>query len=75
MWINLELAKKPFHCLEYVVVHELVHLREPSHGEGFAAAMDKALPLWRTYRDELNRGMLGHEKWATSRPSDLDQTK
>lgn len=52
--INLELAKKPAECLEYIVVHELVHLLEPSHNERFVSMMDKHMPKWRFYRDELN---------------------
>jgi predicted metal-dependent hydrolase len=52
---NLELAKKPVECLEYVVVHELVHLLEPSHNHRFVAFMDAFLPEWRCDRDELNR--------------------
>ncbi|MBN9226613.1 MULTISPECIES: M48 family metallopeptidase [Legionella] len=53
--INLELAKKPSEFLEYVVVHELVHLIEPSHNHRFVALMDQFIPKWRFYRDELNR--------------------
>jgi predicted metal-dependent hydrolase len=52
---NLELAKKPAECLEYVVVHELVHLLEPSHNYRFIALMDSFLPRWRFDRAELNR--------------------
>lgn len=61
--INLELAKKPPECLEYVVVHELVHLLEPTHNARFIALMDKFLPKWRFYRDELNRLPVAHENW------------
>ncbi len=63
IWINLELAKKPVQCLEYIVVHEMVHLLERSHDERFIAHMDKLLPLWRSLRDQLNRFPLRHEKW------------
>lgn len=52
---NLELAKKPAECLEYVVVHELTHLLEPSHNHRFVAFMDSFLPKWRFYQAELNR--------------------
>ncbi|PSB42509.1 M48 family metallopeptidase [Chamaesiphon polymorphus] len=52
---NLELAKKPTECLEYVVVHELVHLLEPSHNKRFIAFMDAFMPKWRFYKSELNR--------------------
>jgi predicted metal-dependent hydrolase len=54
IWLNLELAKKPIHCLEYVIVHEMMHLLERYHNERFVSLMDKHLPQWRLYRDELN---------------------
>ena len=52
---NSELAKKPPACLEYVVVHELAHLIEPSHNHRFTALMDRFLPRWKLDRSELNR--------------------
>lgn len=55
IWLNLELAKKPPECLEYVVVHELVHLLERKHNAVFVAYMDKHLPNWRHLKGELNR--------------------
>lgn len=61
--LNSELAKKPRECLEYVIVHELVHLLEPSHNARFVSLMDKAMPQWRHIRDELNRAPLGHVEW------------
>jgi predicted metal-dependent hydrolase len=51
---NLDLVQKPPICLEYVVVHELVHLLEPSHNHRFKSLMDQAMPQWRSYRDLLN---------------------
>lgn len=63
IWLNLELAKKPPQCLEYVLVHELVHLIERRHNERFRALMDAFLPLWRQYREDLNRYPLAHETW------------
>lgn len=63
IWLNLELAKKPAPCLEYIVVHELVHLLERHHSERFTALMDRHLPDWRSRRDRLNAGTLGHERW------------
>ncbi len=63
LWFNLELAKKPPQCLEYIVVHELVHLLERHHGDQFVALMDKFLPDWRARRDLLNAGTLGYEQW------------
>ena len=52
--LNLQLAKKPINCLEYVVVHELVHLLEKNHTTVFVEYMDKFLPNWRMVKDELN---------------------
>jgi predicted metal-dependent hydrolase len=54
IWINLQLAKKPVECLEYVVVHELVHLLEKNHTQVFLNFMDKFLPDWRVTKEELN---------------------
>lgn len=54
IWINLELAKKPPHCLEYIVVHEMAHLLERGHGDRFKAIMDKYYPNWRNVKAELN---------------------
>lgn len=48
IWLNLELAKKPEECLEYILVHEMVHLLERCHNEQFYAHMDRLLPQWRT---------------------------
>lgn len=63
IWFNLELIKKPGQCLEYIVVHELVHLLERHHNEQFVAHMNHFMPLWEHYRQELNRAPLGHEEW------------
>lgn len=61
--INLELAKKPLECLEYIVVHELVHLLEPSHNNRFVSLMDKYMPRWRFHKEELNRMPTSHVNW------------
>lgn len=63
IWLNLELAKKPPPCLEYVFVHEMVHLVERYHNEDFLRLMDALMPQWRVHRDELNRAPLAHEDW------------
>ncbi|MCZ7538802.1 MAG: M48 family metallopeptidase [Anaerolineae bacterium] len=63
IWVNLELAKKPFRCLEYIVVHEMVHLLERHHNDRFTGLMDRFLPNWRLLREELNREPLAHENW------------
>ena len=64
IWLNLELAKKPPECLEYVLVHELTHLLESGHGERFKALMDGFLPNWRSVRTVLNAAPLAHESWG-----------
>ena len=64
VWLNLELGKKPLHCIEYIIVHEMVHLLERKHNERFIAYMDGFLPKWRFYKEELNRSPLRHENWS-----------
>ena len=64
VWLNLELAKKPVQCLEYIIVHELVHLLERHHNDTFTALMNKFLPQWRSRRNELNAAPLAHETWS-----------
>jgi len=64
IWINAELAKKPDECLEYIVVHEMVHLLERRHNDVFKRHMDRLLPHWRNSRDALNATPLGHEEWG-----------
>ncbi len=63
IWLNLELAKKPHRCIEYVVVHELVHLIEKTHNERFVDLMTSYLPTWQSSKEELNRFILASEKW------------
>ena len=58
IWLNTELAKKPVESLEYVLVHEMVHLFEPSHNHRFRALMDKFLPDWRERQLRLNNRAL-----------------
>ena len=62
--LNTDLAKKPPECLEYIVVHELAHLIEPTHNARFVALMDLFLPQWKHLKDELNRLPVRHEDWA-----------
>ena len=64
IWLNLELAKKPPQCLEYILIHEMVHLLERYHNDRFRKLMDRFLPQWRMYREELNRASLAHEDWS-----------
>lgn len=63
IWLNLELAKKSPRCLEYIIVHELVHLLERHHNDNFIALMDQFMPHWRLLRAELNRAPLAHVQW------------
>jgi predicted metal-dependent hydrolase len=62
--LNTELARKPMECLEYIVVHELVHLLEPTHNPRFVALMDHFLPQWRFHRQALNRLPVRQETWS-----------
>lgn len=62
--LNTDLAKKPPECLEYIVVHELTRLLEPTHNARFASLMEMFLPHWRPMRDELSRLPVRHEEWA-----------
>lgn len=64
IWLNLELAKKPPECLEYILVHELVHLLECKHNERFRAHMDTFMPNWRERLDLLNKLPLAFESWS-----------
>lgn len=61
--LNTDLAKKPPECLEYLVVHELVHLLEPTHNARFIALMDQFMPKWQSHRQALNRLPVRHESW------------
>lgn len=63
IWLNLELAKKPPICVEYILVHEMVHLLERHHTDRFRQIMDGLMPDWRVRRDELNSSPLAHEHW------------
>ncbi len=62
--LNTDLAKKPRECLEYVIVHEMTHLLEPTHNRRFISLMDRFMPRWQFYRDELNRLPVRHEEWG-----------
>lgn len=62
--LNTELVKKPKDLLEYVIVHEMAHLLEPTHSDRFVAILDKHYPTWREARAELNELPLAAESWA-----------
>ena len=61
--LNTELVRKPRDLLEYVLVHELLHLIEPTHNDRFVRLLDEHYPAWRTARAELNELPLAAEKW------------
>ena len=61
--LNTDLARKPPACLEYIVVHELLHLLERHHNPRFIALLDAHLPQWRQYREVLNSLPLAHQEW------------
>ncbi|MDF1578872.1 MAG: SprT family zinc-dependent metalloprotease [Desulfobulbales bacterium] len=63
IWLNLELAKKPTECLEYIVVHEMAHLVEKTHNARFVALMDRFMPMWPVYKEALSRLPVKHENW------------
>jgi predicted metal-dependent hydrolase len=64
IWFNLELAKKSQHCLEFILVHEIVHLLERHHNDTFREYMNKFMPQWQQFREVLNRAPLAHEEWG-----------
>ncbi|RZF77752.1 M48 family peptidase [Pseudoalteromonas sp. CO325X] len=64
IWLNLELAKKPPECMEFILAHELVHLLERHHNDRFRSLMDKHMPNWRERRDLLNSLPLAYEDWS-----------
>ena len=62
--LNSELAKKPRECLEYIVVHEMVHLLERTHNQRFMSLMEQFMPRWKSHRDLLNRLPVRRDKWV-----------
>lgn len=62
--LNTELAKKPRECLEYLVVHEMAHLLEPTHNDRFIALMDRFVPNWHLRRNQLNQLPVRHDEWT-----------
>lgn len=61
--LNLELAKKPVHCLEYIIVHEMMHFFERHHNERFIDKLEQYLPNWKKLKNELNKMPLSHADW------------
>jgi predicted metal-dependent hydrolase len=62
--LNTDLARKPLECLEYILVHEMVHLIVRHHDDRFTGLMDRHLPGWRLTRQTLNAAPLAHVDWA-----------
>lgn len=62
--LNTDLAKKPRQCLEYIIVHEMVHLLEATHNERFQTLMRRLLPNWQACRELLNRLPVRHVEWS-----------
>ena len=59
--LNTDLAKKLHGCLEYIVVHEMVHMLERHHNDRFRAYLDQFMPQWRLHREKLKRSHVAHE--------------
>ena len=64
IWLNLELVKKSASCLEFILVHEMVHIIERSHNGRFRNLMGRLMPQWQAHRDLLNRAPLAHADWS-----------
>ena len=60
IWLNLQLAKKPIECLEYVILHELAHLKVKNHSADFVAILDQYMPYWRELKKQLNDSTLDY---------------
>ena len=64
IWLNLELAKKSPRCLEYIIVHEMIHLLERNHNDRFHAYMDMFMPNWKEIKAELNGMVFENSNWT-----------
>lgn len=60
IWLNVQLAKKPIECLEYVILHELAHLKVKNHGTDFVAILEQYMPYWRELKKQLNDSTLDY---------------
>jgi predicted metal-dependent hydrolase len=68
--LNLDLAKRPLSCLDYVILHEIVHFVVPDHSERFAALLDHHMPHWQEVRRELNEAPLPYAEWPDEHSND-----
>jgi len=64
VWLNFELVKKPIECVEYIVVHEMVHLKVRNHNNKFVAYMNHFLPEWKQLKADLNKMPVSHLEWT-----------
>jgi len=60
IWLNLQLAKKPPECLEYIILHELIHILEKRHNERFKSFISKYMPMWKEIKSTLNNQTLDY---------------
>ena len=60
LWFNLQLAKKPIECIEYVVIHELIHLKHEKHNNDFKSMLSTYMPNWQDRKDKLNSFILDY---------------
>lgn len=60
LWFNLQLAKKPIDCIEYVVLHELIHLKAEKHNNEFKNLMQQYMPNWQERKSTLNNFILDY---------------
>ena len=60
LWFNLQLAKKPIECIEYVVIHELIHLKHEKHNDAFKSMLSTYMPNWQDRKDKLNSFILDY---------------
>jgi predicted metal-dependent hydrolase len=63
VWFNFELVKKPINCIEYIVVHEMVHFKERNHNDKFVSLMNNYLSEWKYLKNELNQLPVSHANW------------
>lgn len=63
IWLNLELAKKQRHYIQYIIAHEMTHLLERKHNERFVSCLNKFVPQWKACKEELNHSVLGPTSW------------
>ena len=61
--LNTDLAKKPRECLEYILVHELLHIIEPTHNARFQSLLQTYMPKWQSYRQTLTQLPVRQESW------------